>query len=165
MDRLILFRHGKAEPESLSGDDFDRRLQPRGQGEAAEMGERLAARGVVLDLVLVSAAERTRETWEALAASFPQAEVRFEDELYLAESSAIRRIAEQAGGGRGAVMVVGHNPGLHELTLRLMLEGDAAPPLLTKAQRNFPTAAVALFAFDPAGRPRAEDLLLPDRWS
>src|SRR5207237_269271 len=28
MDRLILFRHGKAEPESASGDDFDRRLAP-----------------------------------------------------------------------------------------------------------------------------------------
>ncbi|RAK57852.1 SixA phosphatase family protein [Phenylobacterium deserti] len=165
MDRLILFRHGKAEPDSFSGDDFDRRLQPRGQSEAAEMGERLAAQGVAVDLVLVSAAERTRETWDALAAAFPQAEVRFEDDLYLAESAAIRRIAEAAGADRKAVMVVGHNPGLHELTLRLMLEGGADPALFSKAQRNFPTAAVALFAIGPDGRPQAEDLLLPERWA
>jgi len=164
MDRLILFRHGKAEPDSLSGDDFDRRLQPRGESEAAQMGERLAASGFSPDLVLVSAAQRTRETWDAAAPAFPQAEVRFADDLYHAESAAVRRIAEEAGQGRRAVMVVGHNPGLHELTLRLMLEGETDRGLFAKAQRNFPTSAAAVFAFRD-GRPAAEGLFLPERWA
>ena len=35
MNRLILFRHGKAEADSESGEDFDRRLAPSGVAESA----------------------------------------------------------------------------------------------------------------------------------
>ncbi len=160
MDRLILFRHGKAEAASASGDDFDRKLAPRGQAEAARMGERLAAEGWRPDVVLVSTAQRTRETWAAAAPFMPEAQARFEPELYLADTPVIRRIAEAAGADAGTVMVVGHNPGLHELTLRLMIEGETAPDLFARAQRKFPTSAVALFEID-GGRPRAYSLLLP----
>ena len=111
MDRLILFRHGKAEPESASGEDFDRCLAPRGRKESAEIGARLADLGFLPDLVLVSPAMRTRETWAAAEASFPKARARYEDELYHADSGSVRRDAERAGAGVGTVMVVGHNPG------------------------------------------------------
>ena len=46
MERLILFRHGKAEPDSESGDDFDRRLAPRGERDSAAMGATLADLGL-----------------------------------------------------------------------------------------------------------------------
>ena len=67
MDRLILFRHGKAEADSASGDDFDRRLAPRGVRESAAMGRSLAELGMCPDLVLASPSARTRETWAAAA--------------------------------------------------------------------------------------------------
>ena len=53
MDRLILLRHGKAESESVSGDDFDRRLAPRGVRESAAMARTLAELGFVPDVALV----------------------------------------------------------------------------------------------------------------
>ncbi len=163
MNRLILFRHGKAEADSDSGEDFDRRLAPRGTREAAAMGASLAAMGFAPDLALVSAAARTRDTWAAAAPAFPDAEVRFEDDLYHADSVIVRRLAERAGRDHATVMVVGHNPGLHELTVRMMVEADAPAAATARAARDFPTAAVAVFLIDAEGRASLESFQVPER--
>ena len=163
MDRLILFRHGKAEAESASGEDFDRRRAPRGVRESARTGGVLAELGLKPDLVLVSPAARARETWAAAEPSFPNARVQFDAHLYNADSGAIRHAAERAGKGVGTVMVVGHNPGLQELAVRLLAEGAAPASLIGRAQRQFPTAAAAVFLFDHAGRPAYDGLFFPER--
>jgi phosphohistidine phosphatase len=163
MDRLILFRHGKAEPESASGEDFDRRLAPRGCEESAEVAAHLADMGFAPDVALVSPAARTRETWAAAEPHFPKAKARFEDELYHADSGSVRREAERAGKACATVMVVGHNPGLQELTVRLLEEGGAPPSLIARAMRQFPTAAAAVFLFDADGRPAFDGLFFPER--
>ncbi|CAN7553925.1 histidine phosphatase family protein [Phenylobacterium sp. LjRoot225] len=163
MDRLILLRHAKAEGEAPSGDDFDRALAPRGRREAKAMGERLAAMGVRPDVVLVSPALRTRETWELLGAALPGADVRFLPALYNAEVGVIRQLSEDAGEHGGVVMVVAHNPGLQDLTVRLLREGASPAAYLARAQRAFPPAAVAIFDFDAAGRAVADGLFYPER--
>jgi phosphohistidine phosphatase len=163
MDRLILFRHGKAEHESASGEDFDRRLAPRGVRESAEMGETLAKLGMVPDRALVSTAARARETWAAAEAAFPDAELILDPELYNADSGAIRHAAAAAGRGCRALIVVGHNPGLQELTVRLLTEGRAPPALVARAQRRFPPAAASVFIFDANGRPAFDGLFFPER--
>jgi len=163
MDRLILFRHGKAEPESASGEDFDRRLAPRGLRESAQMGAQLADLGFLPDLVLISPAARTRETWAAAEAHFPKARATFDEDLYHADSGSVRQAATQAGKTAGTVMVVGHNPGLQELTVNLLSEGAAPPSLIARATRNFPTAAAAVFLFDDNGRPAFDGLFFPER--
>jgi phosphohistidine phosphatase len=163
MDRLILFRHGKAEAESASGEDFDRRLAPRGVAESAEMAAQLADMGFFPDLVLVSTAARTRETWAAAEPAFPKAQARFDAELYHADSGCVRREAERAGAEATTVMVVGHNPGLQELAIQLLTEGHSPPSLVAKAARNFPTASAAVFLFDGNGRPAFDGLFYPSR--
>ncbi|WP_374469856.1 histidine phosphatase family protein [Phenylobacterium sp.] len=163
MDRLILFRHGKAEPDSASGDDFDRRLAPRGVSESAAMGETLADLGMKPDLALVSSAARTRETWAAAEPAFAGAEVRFENELYLADAGFVRQAAEKAGRECRTVLVVGHNPGLQELAVDLLTEGKAPPALVARAARNFPPAAAAVFLIDANGRPSFDGLFYPER--
>jgi phosphohistidine phosphatase len=163
MDRLILLRHGKAESDSYSGEDFDRRLAPRGVRESAEMGAQLADMGFRPDLALVSPAARTRGTWESACAAFPSAELRLDDQLYHADSGAIRRAAEVAGRNSATVIVVGHNPGLQELTIQLLIEGSAPASLVARAQRHFPTAAAAVFLFDSNGRPHFDGLFFPER--
>ena len=161
MDRLILLRHGEAERDAASRDDFDRRLTERGSRESARVGETLAEMGLVPDLALVSSAARTRETWAAVQDSFPEARMRIEDALYLADDRIIRRVADAVGGPERTVMVVGHNPGLQELAVRLLAEGSAAPSLIAKAQGGFPTATAAVFLFDAAGRPAYDGLFFP----
>ena len=163
MDRLILFRHGKAESESLSGDDFDRRLAPRGALESAATGAALAERGFAPDLALVSPAARTRDTWAAAAPHFPCASADFDNDLYNADSTEIRLAADEAGETASTVMVVGHNPGIQELTFRLLVEASAPSSALARAQRGFPTGAAAVFRIDAGGRPVFEDLLFPER--
>ena len=163
MERLILLRHGKAEPDSASGDDFDRRLSPRGARESAEMGVSLADMGFKPDVALVSPAARTRETWDAAQPAFPGAEVRVCDELYLAEADLIRRTAEAADGSPKTVMVVGHNPGLQDLAVALLREGSAPAGLIQRAMRGFPPAAAAVFLIDGNGRPHYDGLFFPER--
>lgn len=163
MDRLILLRHGKADPDSDTGDDFDRRLAPHGVSESAAMGLRLADMGFCPDVALVSTAARARGTWEAASAAFPNAVVRFDPDLYHADSGVVRAAAREAGATFGTVMIVGHNPGLQELTTAMLIEGGAPSGLIGRAQRNFPTAAAAIFLIDGSGRPHYDGLFFPDR--
>ncbi|MEW5683633.1 MAG: histidine phosphatase family protein [Pseudomonadota bacterium] len=163
MDRLILLRHGKAEPDSASGDDFDRRLAPRGVKDSAEMAAHLAGMGFVPDVAVISSAARTQQTWESASAAFPGAEVRVDPALYLASSGTIRATAEDAGKACATVMIVGHNPGLQELVVQFLRDGGAPPTLIAEAQRNFPPAASAVFLFDANGRPHYDGLFIPGR--
>jgi phosphohistidine phosphatase len=164
MNRLILLRHGKAERGSASGEDFERELVGRGASEAASTAYALKAQGFVPDVALVSSAARTRQTWAAAAPTFPRAEARFVEQLYHADAATIRRVVDEARVP-GAVMVVGHNPGLHELVIRLVAEQGDDPELMFRARRGFPTSAAAVFAFDGDGRPRCETLIMrKDGW-
>ncbi|WP_293901597.1 histidine phosphatase family protein [Phenylobacterium sp.] len=163
MDRLILLRHGKAEPDSETGEDFDRRLASLGVMESTDMGVRLADMGFRPDVALVSPAARARGTWEAASAAFPGVETRFDDDLYHADSGAIRREAEKALKDHATVMIVGHNPGLQELVVMLLQEGHAPSSLVARAQRNFPTATAAIFLIDDNGLPHFDGLFFPER--
>jgi phosphohistidine phosphatase len=163
MDRLILLRHGKAEHNSASGQDFDRRLTPRGERESRAMAETLADMGFQPDVALVSPAARTRGTWSAAEPVFPKAQAVFEEDLYHADSGVVRRFAERAGRSAGTVMMVGHNPGLQELAVELLLEGGCEGSLVSRARNQFPTATAAVFLFDAAGRPAYDGLFFPQR--
>jgi phosphohistidine phosphatase len=163
MDRLILLRHGEAERQSASGEDFDRRLTAVGRRESVETGETLAHLGFAPDVAVVSGAARARETFAAAQEALPCREVRFDDALYLAEAPVIREAAQEAGRTAATVMVVGHNPGLQELIVRLLMEGSAAPQLVARAKAGIPTGAAAVFLIDANGRPAFDGLLMPGR--
>ena len=64
--RLTLIRHANAEQDS-DVRDFERPLSRKGQNEALEMARRFQERGLIPDLILASAATRTRETAETFA--------------------------------------------------------------------------------------------------
>ncbi|MDP1643757.1 MAG: histidine phosphatase family protein [Phenylobacterium sp.] len=163
MQRLILLRHGKAERESMSGDDHARRLTPRGRRDALEAGQRLVDMGFVPDLALVSDAARTRETWESLRPVCEACQVRIDPSLYHAEAQTVLDRVREAADGAETVLVIGHNPGLHELVLRLLIEGGASGDLLNTARSRFPTSAAAVFLFNGQGRPVYDGLMMPPR--
>jgi|SRR4051794_20434537 phosphohistidine phosphatase len=162
MERLILLRHGRAEPESDTGEDQDRRLEPRGVEDSVLMGHRLADMGFHPAKALVSTSLRTRETWEAAAPAFPFIPADFQPGLYNATAGELRQAAEKAGLGRETILIVGHNPGLQELVMQLLVEGDAPPSLISRAARGFPPAAAAVFLIDANGKPAFDGLFYPD---
>ena len=157
MQRLLLFRHAKAERTSPTGEDFDRPLDARGREEALLMGRVLLEAGLKPDLALVSAARRAIQTWEAAATAFPAARVDLVRNLFLADPDTLLEAAEAASDRAETLMLVAHNPGLHELALQLA-RGQADPRL----DRGFPTGAVAVFDVDEPGRYSLSDVLTPD---
>jgi phosphohistidine phosphatase len=146
MDRLILLRHGKAEADAASGQDFDRALTDRGRRDAALVARALAEAGAEPDLVLVSPAARAAQTWDAVAPAFPRAKVESALALYDISPDDILRLA-MAEAAR-TVMVVGHNPGLGQLAAWLAQEAPASEDRQRMAL-GFPTAAAAVISFSP----------------
>ncbi len=159
MRRLVLMRHAKAERAGAGDSDFERVLTTRGSADAALIAQALEASDVRPNKVLVSFAVRTRQTWEAMAEVFPDAEVQFTRVLYHAEPDVILDAVE-AETAADTVMVVAHNPGVHALTLRILKYGSAPPSVLARFDRGFPTASAAVFGIDEAGRAAYEGLYL-----
>jgi phosphohistidine phosphatase len=140
MDRLILLRHGKAEADAPTGQDFDRALTGRGARDAVLVARKLAEAGYMADLALVSPAARAKETWEAAAPFFPEAKVEWAPALYHIDPQGILDLVKATKVH--TVMVVGHNPGLGELAAHLAREvGQIDFP-------GFPTGAAAIIDFD-----------------
>ena len=144
MTRLILFRHAKAERRSDSGEDFDRVLTDRGRADAVLMGEALRGLGMTPDLALVSAAARTTGTWAAMAPAFPTARVEIRAELYDADAETLLAAAKGAGA-LGTVMIVAHNPGLHEASYALARNGGAQAEAMSRLRAGMPTATAGVF--------------------
>ncbi|MFO1013073.1 MAG: histidine phosphatase family protein [Caulobacteraceae bacterium] len=156
MRRLILFRHAQAEARAPSGEDFDRPLAPAGRLDAALMADVLAKDGLTPDVVLVSAARRTQETWACMAAAFPNAKVFTVPALYNASNDEIMAEVDNVSVLGDTLIVVAHNPGLQELAMDLLSEGQAPGPDIDNMAARFPTATAAQFSFDEEGTPRGE---------
>jgi phosphohistidine phosphatase len=148
MKRLILMRHAKTEPWIEGIDDHARALTPSGRQAAQQMAAALKKMGWRPDLVLVSTARRTRETWALLSAVLPHCDVRFEDDLYLAGDRGLIELLDSVECA-GSIMVLGHNPGLHELCVRLSREGGSVDDhAASQVFHKLPTGAAALFEAD-----------------
>lgn len=161
MHRLILMRHAKTERLAASGVDRDRALTQRGVDDAVLMGRVLADKNLRPDLVLVSAATRTRQTWETMHEAFGDVEVRIEPRLYDASADTIRRFVEDAEDKAGCLMVVAHNPGVQLLAMEYLTESAASPSILDRMAGGFPTGAAAIFEVDVAGRCAYDGFLTP----
>ena len=146
--RLILLRHAKTESKAASGEDFDRALTGRGLSDAALMGRVLSGAGLIPDRVLVSAAKRSVQTWEAAAPALPDAHVEIRRDLYAASADALRAAALKIEDAK-VVMVVAHNPGVQALAQQF---GEASTliqaELRAKLALGFPSAAAAAFDLD-----------------
>ena len=160
MRRLILFRHAKAEPRAAGQDDADRPLARRGREDAAVMAKVLKREKLVPDLALVSSSKRTMQTWAGLGDAFPKARLEALDELYNATAEEILAQAEAWADKADTIMVIGHNPGLHELAVNLLADGGAPAWQVDKMDQRFPTSTVAAFLIDPAGRATFDGLFL-----
>jgi phosphohistidine phosphatase len=131
MPSLIVLRHAKA-VAGLGMSDIERPLNDRGRRDAAAAGEWLRGAGLAPGLVLCSTSVRTRQTLERLALA--GGEVRFEDSIYDNDPDVLLSLVREAGDEAGTVLLVGHNPSVHQLVHDLT--GDAP--------ESFPTCALAV---------------------
>jgi len=151
MRRLMLLRHAKTENDAPSGRDQDRRLDNRGRHDAAEIGSWMGRNPPFPSLVLVSHAVRALQTWEiaweAMKELVPEPQVELMAELYGADiSQLLEAIRSASVADPKHLMIVGHNPGMHELAIALAGSGDAAGR--GALADNLPTAGLAILDFD-----------------
>ena len=160
MRRLILFRHAKAEPRGPGEDDFDRPLSARGREDAALIGQALAADGLIPDCALISPARRTAETWICARDPFPRIRAELNRNLYNAAAEDIRAAIESVADRCDTLIVIGHNPGIHELAVELLVEAGASGAVVEPVAARFPTATAAVLAIDEVGRASLDGFLL-----
>jgi phosphohistidine phosphatase len=147
--RLILLRHAKsAWPDGV--EDSARPLADRGSRAAPLMGDYLAKRRLTPELVVVSPARRTEDTWSLVRKLLlPETAVsQTEKRIYEASAETLLAVIRETEASVRSLMIIGHNPGLEDLARRLMAsrEGEHAERLLEK----YPTAGLAVFDFDGA---------------
>lgn len=141
--RLVVVRHAKAEAYGPS--DFERELSPRGRRDAAAAGAWLAEHKVVADAALVSAATRTRQTWEVMAeATGWSAEPTFDRSLYGADEDAVLDLVAMTDEAVGTLVVIGHNPTIGMLA-QLLDDGEGPADAVDRLMQGYPTGATAVF--------------------
>lgn len=143
---LYLFRHAKSAWDDPSLDDVDRPLAPRGTRAAAQMAAYMRSTGLLPDLVLCSAARRTRDTWAPMAGALGQPRTDYLEELYEAGARALLASIRKTKADVHRLMLVGHNPGLQSLAIDLIGSGDGADRRFIA--EKLPTAALAVIEFD-----------------
>ncbi|MFI0486456.1 SixA phosphatase family protein [Actinomadura sp. 9N215] len=136
MPTLIVLRHAKA-VAGLGIPDIDRTLNDRGRRDAAATGAWLRVNDLVPDLVLCSTAARTRET---LALLDVDAEVSFESGIYDNDPDGLLDLVSRSSDDAGRVLLVGHNPSVHQLVHDLTGEAPDAFPTCALAVIDLPGA-------------------------
>ncbi len=139
MKKVILLRHAKSSWNNDSISDFERPLNRRGKLSCKFMKERLWAHIDDDFCVLCSSAKRTRQTAKHFFKDYPNGkpEIRFQDELYHANPDDILNILHDCTNEFDTLIVIGHNPGLSQLSY--VLSGEP---------RNMVTANFAVIEFD-----------------
>lgn len=142
MKYLYLYRHADAAPQAPEQTDHERTLSPRGQEEAARIGQFLAGEEATPELVLCSSAVRTRMTLEITGKYLPeQPETLHSHALYLASAGDMFHVVQGVETDAESIMLIGHNPGIHEFALMLARHGDTQA--LNALKMAYPTACLA----------------------
>jgi phosphohistidine phosphatase len=144
MRRLMLLRHATAAPLGEGADDLERPLAESGRAAARALGAYLKQEQLLPDLVLVSPARRTRETWDALAASL-EAPVRQEPRLYDGDPERLLALVRETGAPVRGLLAIGHNPGTADLARRLVGHGDRYA--FARMGKGYPPAGLAVIDF------------------
>jgi phosphohistidine phosphatase len=128
--RLVVVRHAKsAWPKGVP--DAQRPLNERGRRDAPAAGRWLRRHVEHVDAVLCSPAERTRQTWELLAAMLDNApDPVFDARLYGAAADMLLTVVRELPDDAGCAMVLGHNPGMADVVM--LLTGES-PKMRTSA--------------------------------
>jgi phosphohistidine phosphatase len=145
--QLFVLRHAKSSWDDPGLDDRERPLAPRGRRAVKVLAGHVRDGGIRPGQILCSPARRTRETLEGVA---PGGEALIESELYSASASELIERLHNVPEEVESVMVIGHNPAMQTLVLRLaggngvVAEGSN----LADVKRKFPTGALATLSFE-----------------
>ena len=121
MKRLLLMRHAKsAWPDDVT--DHERPLNQRGNKAALKMAHLLLKKGLIPEVVIVSSAKRTQQTWMQMNTVFRSNEVTMsmetQPDFYLSGLGIIQQTVSRYEN-HDTLMLIGHNHGWSEAASRL----------------------------------------------
>lgn len=150
MKTLTLLRHAKSTWDDPVARDFDRPLNKRGRRAAQTVGREMRAQGLIFDQVIASPAVRVKETLEGIADGYGRSlDPEFDQRVYLASTATLIEIVHEAADECGALLIVGHNPGLEALALLLTQEGSDG--FRAEIATKYPTATLVEISFPADG--------------
>lgn len=135
MKTVYFVRHAKSSWDHPGMRDIERPLNERGLRDAPFMAQLLAGKGVKLDKIISSPANRAYTTATFFASSFqiPVSDIMVHPDIYEAWPEQIMRIVHQLPDEWATVAIFGHNP-----TFTAIANMFADEPIL-----NLPTCGVA----------------------
>jgi phosphohistidine phosphatase len=155
--QLFVLRHAKSSWDDPGLDDHERPLAPRGQRAVKQLAAHMREHEIRPEQVLCSSARRTLETCEGIQAD---GKIVVEPDLYEASGNDVLARLQRIPETTSSVMIIGHNPALQVLLLRLTgandtgglsSNGDGDPEsMVAQLQRKFPTGALATLSFECA---------------
>ncbi|MDQ3220184.1 MAG: histidine phosphatase family protein [Acidobacteriota bacterium] len=138
MKKLFILRHAKSSWNDPGLADFDRPLNDRGLNAAPFIGEIIAKRRLLPDIILSSPAKRAMQTATLVKeAAGSNAVIKYDDRIYEASPQALRQVISEIDESSQFVMIVGHNPGIESFV-----------KFLSNSTERMPTAALAVLSLD-----------------
>ena len=147
MRQLLLLRHAKSSWDDPQLSDHARPINLRGRQAAAAMAAEIKRLRLNPDLVLVSSARRTLQTLAALDPWDNPPRIEPMDALYLASQGDLLDVLRGVAPAAQCVLLVGHNPGLHELAMLLaQAHAPVADKQMQRLAAGYPSGALCEFA-------------------
>lgn len=145
MRRLYLLRHAKSSWELAGQLDYERGLTERGADDLVLISELIRDHEIAPDFVFCSGARRARDTLSGVSKALPSdAKVEYTDAIYQASTRDLLLVIQGVPSKYNSVLLVGHNPSIHNLSVEIARESEE----LVRLAAKFPTAALAEFEFD-----------------
>ena len=162
-------RHAKSGWDDPSLSDHARPLNALGRAGATAMRGAMLDLGLTPDLVLVSSARRTLQTLHLLEPWDQTPLIEVIDTLYLADLDTLLGVLHAVPETLRSVMLIGHNPGMHELALHMIGGGSSAQGKsdASRLAQGYPTGALCEFTVPgswaslAAGSARLQRFLAP----
>ncbi len=157
--QIFLIRHAKSSWANPMQSDFDRPLNERGESDAPMMGKRLKEKNIKPDIIIASAAKRTRQTAKRIAKALDvdKNKIDLQERIYHCESEMYEKVISQIDESINTAFIIGHNPGITSFVNSLsdLFDIDNMPTCGVVGARfeaeswvDFSTAKMEIFLFD-----------------
>ena len=131
MKTLYILRHAEALPDGGAG-DFERNLSNNGLATARELGAVMQEKNYAPAMALCSSAKRTRQTLDAVMESLKISKVEHSKDVYHADVQDLIDLIHRLDDKYESVILIGHNPTVHQLVATLAADDSPAVPQLMR---------------------------------
>ncbi len=121
--RIFALRHAMASSD-FTDRDINRELTPQGIEDAHKLGETMAKRGYVPDVILCSPARRTKQTLEAVQKAFDDTKTIMPEILYTGSTGDYLHEIQQVSDAHKNILIIAHNPSIYELVILIAAQGE-----------------------------------------